>query len=356
MDPRFSLQANPSTNPRLIIAGQGNIGMGLAFAGFHHLGRHGVREFGQDAAQVRGLAPADERVQRVTPSAPDRSAAKRREDSAGLAGRFAEPRRLMAGGELHPGAPGGTDPGVNFSGDDEECKTKNGGDEPKQAKAGKYVLRVSRPSVESPRFVHFAWDGGSFLLRDYLGNRLLTSNGRPPSSVAGLAVSTYQAESGSIWAGASIRVGARGEPGHDLTDYAWWLKKLGMMEEGLAILRSPRHSRWTKDAIIESLHRGQRRASYGGIAGVVGGIAYDVMRGRPKSFANSWVVGTKTNQNVRAKAGWPTDYDLHEIDPACLGQIREDPSNFIADPYSLLTWLEETGGTGPRSEPITPPS
>ena len=56
----------------------------------------------------------------------------------------------------------------------------------------------------------------------------------------------------------------------------------------------------TLDSILDALDRHHQRATYGAVAGIVGGLARSVMKDRPKDRRHSWIVSKET--------GWPTGY------------------------------------------------
>jgi hypothetical protein len=64
---------------------------------------------------------------------------------------------------------------------------------------------------------------------------------------------------------------------------------------------------WTLDEVIEVLHREGIRATYGAVAGVVGGNAMNIMTPRERNQLNSWVVAADTNL--------PTGYTEDQLDP-----------------------------------------
>ena len=86
---------------------------------------------------------------------------------------------------------------------------------------------------------------------------------------------------------------------------------------------------WTLDEILKVLEQNTQRATYGAVAGVVGGIALGVMRGRPKTPRNSWVVA-KGN-------GLPTGYYEDEAHPLLFSKAY-----VIADGDELWAWLDES--------------
>lgn len=64
---------------------------------------------------------------------------------------------------------------------------------------------------------------------------------------------------------------------------------------------------WTLDEVIDVLHREGIRATYGAVAGVVGGNAIGLMMGRPMDARNSWVVAVNNHL--------PTGYNENQLDP-----------------------------------------
>src|SRR5579872_4259175 len=89
--------------------------------------------------------------------------------------------------------------------------------------------------------------------------------------------------------------------------------------------------------IVARLNSRHRRASYGAVAGIVGGLARGLMTGRTKCHEYSWVVASSGRGR-----GWPTDYREDQIHPECLRQIRSAADNIIEDAESLRTWLQQT--------------
>lgn len=83
----------------------------------------------------------------------------------------------------------------------------------------------------------------------------------------------------------------------------------------------------TIDQVIEQLARHRHRATYGAVAGVVGGLARSVMGRHPRTQRNSWVVSAST--------GLPTAYLPQDIDPQLLSQ-----SHVINSADALREWLE----------------
>jgi hypothetical protein len=89
------------------------------------------------------------------------------------------------------------------------------------------------------------------------------------------------------------------------------------------------------DEILTRLDKRKQRATYGAVAGIVGGLARSVMSGRPKTLKNSWVVA-KNGPN----RGSPTGYTRAQIHPDCLWQIHHDSGSVINDAEMLREWLK----------------
>jgi hypothetical protein len=96
---------------------------------------------------------------------------------------------------------------------------------------------------------------------------------------------------------------------------------------------------WTLDKIVALLKKRHQRATYGAVAGVLNRAAMGLMKGRPRSRQDSWVVAQGNRRGRGARRGWPTGYSDDEIDPVCLAQIHKDPGDFIGDPVELDKWL-----------------
>jgi hypothetical protein len=144
----------------------------------------------------------------------------------------------------------------------------------------------------------------------------------------------------AVWAAAALHIPPQAELYHPVPDFAWWQEKLTQMTRGRELLEAGRQANWSKDRIINTLARFKRRAAYGALAGIVGGIAQNVMKDCEKSPENSWVVAASTNRATKSRRGWPTGYADVEIDPECLRQIHQRVEDFIADPNSLMGWLD----------------
>jgi hypothetical protein len=90
------------------------------------------------------------------------------------------------------------------------------------------------------------------------------------------------------------------------------------------------------DDIVGRLNEQHQRATYGAVAGFLGGAVTprSLMTGRPRDRFNSWVVA-----GAGPGYGRPTRYNEDDIHPECRRQIRERRSDFIADPEILGGWL-----------------
>jgi hypothetical protein len=93
------------------------------------------------------------------------------------------------------------------------------------------------------------------------------------------------------------------------------------------------------DDVIALLNQEHLRASYGAVAGIIGGSARSLMTGRPHSLADSWVVAARTNRKTGARRGWPTGYRDDEIDQDCFNQIQANPGGFVSDSDQLMQAL-----------------
>ena len=216
--------------------------------------------------------------------------------------------------------------------------------------SGVRLLWVTPPLVETPRFVHFSWAGNSFKIRDYIAGHLQQNRGATPQPEEGFEVSVCWQDRDSVWASAELRLPSRAELFHVAADFGWWQTKLELMTRGRELLQSPRRSEWSKDRIFRALDQSLRRATYGAIAGIVGGAALGVMHGREKSPEYSWVVAASTSKATQSRRGWPTGYADDEIHPECLKQIHDRVEDFIAEPTSLMGWLEAVEKGGVKEE------
>lgn len=89
----------------------------------------------------------------------------------------------------------------------------------------------------------------------------------------------------------------------------------------------------TLDEVLGVLHGKARAASYGAVAGIVGGSPRFIMDGRPRDHLNSWVVNSVTSL--------PTDYAAHQIDPRLKASI--DSQGVLDRPQDLDHWLDDNG-------------
>ncbi|GEM_PF-320232 len=91
------------------------------------------------------------------------------------------------------------------------------------------------------------------------------------------------------------------------------------------------------DDIVAQLNKRKQRATYGAVAGVVGGWPRWLMKGRARCPCYSWVVAKHT--------GSPTGYAESQIDPDCRSQIDRGLPKVIEDAASLRAWLHECSRT-----------
>jgi hypothetical protein len=90
------------------------------------------------------------------------------------------------------------------------------------------------------------------------------------------------------------------------------------------------------DDIVAKLNERKQRATYGAVAGVVGGWPRWLMKGRARCPRYSWVVAKRT--------GSPTGYAEGQIDPDCLSQICDDSPKVIDGADELKKWLRARSG------------
>ena len=86
----------------------------------------------------------------------------------------------------------------------------------------------------------------------------------------------------------------------------------------------------TLDPIVQLLNQYHQRATYGAVAGLIGGAPRAVMQGRKRNWVNSWVVNQDT--------GLPTEYPIPMIHPAI-----EERDETLATPEELDAWLDDPG-------------
>ena len=97
------------------------------------------------------------------------------------------------------------------------------------------------------------------------------------------------------------------------------------------------------DPLTDLLHRldaGRQRATYGAVAGYLGGSARFLMNGRPRNHLHSWVVSTKD--------GRPTRYPEEDVHPDLFANDR-----VLRSADELRAWLdaEPDGAATPGSAP-----
>lgn len=91
----------------------------------------------------------------------------------------------------------------------------------------------------------------------------------------------------------------------------------------------------TLDDLILRLNQQRQRATYGAIAGLLGGVtATELMSGRPRNRSNSWVVAA-----TGSGYGKPSHYKEDDIHSECRRQIAERQNDFISDSKILGAWL-----------------
>jgi hypothetical protein len=93
---------------------------------------------------------------------------------------------------------------------------------------------------------------------------------------------------------------------------------------------------WDLERIISRLNEQNQRASYGAIAGFLGGGATPryLTDGRPRNPMNSWVVAAGGKWYGR-----PSRYEDKDIHAECRRQIRECLGDFIQDTEVHAGWL-----------------
>ena len=81
------------------------------------------------------------------------------------------------------------------------------------------------------------------------------------------------------------------------------------------------------EEVLDRLFKYGQRATYAGVGGLVGLPARSVMRGRPRTKKNSWVVAKKD--------GKPSGYEIEQLDP----RAHSSPSP-LSTPEDLTNWLK----------------
>jgi hypothetical protein len=92
---------------------------------------------------------------------------------------------------------------------------------------------------------------------------------------------------------------------------------------------------------VEKLHGHGQAATYGAVAGVVGGYHRTVMQGLHHAHRYSWVVNKRTRV--------PTGYEPHEIDPRLSQSITE--RGVIETPEDLDDWLRRASEETQAKQP-----
>ncbi len=82
------------------------------------------------------------------------------------------------------------------------------------------------------------------------------------------------------------------------------------------------------ELILDLLQREKIRATYGAVAGVLGGIALGMMAGRENSHRNSWIVSEAT--------GHPTGYRPDQMHP----DLMQLPMIVLDSPEKLQRFLD----------------
>ena len=80
--------------------------------------------------------------------------------------------------------------------------------------------------------------------------------------------------------------------------------------------------------VLLALQKGKTRATYGAVAGLLGGSARSIMKGRPRDPLHSWVVSKQT--------GMPSGYEEEQRHEDLLSNSR-----VIVDPEALEAYLEK---------------
>jgi hypothetical protein len=80
------------------------------------------------------------------------------------------------------------------------------------------------------------------------------------------------------------------------------------------------------EQIIDALHRGRQRATYGAVAALIGRPTYFLMVGRPRDYRHSWI--------VNKQSGLPTGYGAEDMHP----EILSHPE-VLSTSLRLENWL-----------------
>ena len=92
-----------------------------------------------------------------------------------------------------------------------------------------YVLWVEHPLADTPRFVHFSYDGQAFRIRDYLSSRLQYRGAETPE--APFHIRECPMSRDQVWESAQAHTPANKKNGlnREVAAFAWWKQKLGEM-------------------------------------------------------------------------------------------------------------------------------
>jgi hypothetical protein len=80
------------------------------------------------------------------------------------------------------------------------------------------------------------------------------------------------------------------------------------------------------ERIIDALHRGRQRATYGAVAALIGRPTYFLMAGCPRDHRHSWI--------VNKQSGLPTGYHPEDMHP----EILSHPE-VLSTTLRLESWL-----------------
>lgn len=86
------------------------------------------------------------------------------------------------------------------------------------------------------------------------------------------------------------------------------------------------------DEILDALHRGRQRATYGAVAALLGKAPRTLMSGRERDPRHSWIVSRRT--------GEPTGYEPDQLHPELRANVH-----VIDGRQELEEWLAGVGAT-----------
>lgn len=95
----------------------------------------------------------------------------------------------------------------------------------------------------------------------------------------------------------------------------------------------------TLDEVIALLNEHKQRATYGAVAGIVGGTPRGLMKDRTACKADSWVVAKTTKRKTESRRGRPTGFLDSQLHGECRKQFDDNPGGFISDTDVLKEWL-----------------